>query len=76
MAFSAHFIDRISIAAALNDAGEQVVTITISDVAAGEASSLLIFGWRGADLLGQMIEQATAARDALAARPAPALAAE
>lgn len=76
MALSAHFVNRITIGAAVNDAQEQIVTITISDDVTGEASALRIFGWNGADLLAQIIEQATAARDALAARSAPALAAE
>lgn len=76
MALSAHFVNRITIGATVNDAREQVVTITISDDVAGEDSALRLFGWNSADLLGQIIEQATTARDALATRPSPALAAE
>lgn len=78
MAIWLHFAEAVRVksrASATHAA--TAVTITVVDAHDGSETVLHLFpDGPSIDLLGQIIEQATAARDALAARPAPALAAE
>lgn len=78
MALRLHFVESVRITARASTIDNSTIaSITVLDAHDGSETVLHLFpDGPSIDLLTQIIEQATMARDALAARPSPALAAE